>query len=250
VDVLPDLRGAVGRGEIRAHFQPQFDVATRRIVAVEALARWSHPVYGPIPPSVFIPFAEQHNLINDIGGAMIAEGCRCAALWRERGFDVQVAVNVSAAQLATSVVVDQIEESLGKYSLPGDRLVIEITESLPVIAVPGVHTVLEQIRAAGVTISVDDFGAGHWSIDQLMELPASEVKIDKSRIHAAGPADEFIRGVVTLAHTRALRVVAEGIESEEQLALVRELGVDRAQGFLLGRPRPEGEMTQLLELSR
>jgi EAL domain-containing protein (putative c-di-GMP-specific phosphodiesterase class I) len=247
VNLVSDLALAVERGEIEAYFQPQVDAATGRVVAMEALARWQHPTEGLIPPTVFIPIAEEHDLIADIGYFMIDEGCRCASEWRDRGFDVEVAVNVSAAQLMSPALLDHLADTLRRRSLTPDVLVIEITESLPLVEVPEVSDLLKQMREIGLGISVDDFGTGYSSLEQLMGLPATEVKIDRSRIQDATASDPFIIGVVELARSRGLRVVAEGVETEEQLQIVRDLGVDRAQGYLFGRPQPEQETVRLLE---
>jgi EAL domain-containing protein (putative c-di-GMP-specific phosphodiesterase class I) len=247
VNLVSDLAVAVERGEIEAYFQPQVDAASGRIVAMEALARWQHPTEGTIPPAVFIPIAEENNLITGIGNFMIDEGCRCASEWSDRGLGVEVAVNVSAAQLMTPELLDHLAATLRRRSLPADALVIEITESLPLVEVPEVSDLLKQMREIGLGISVDDFGTGYSSLEQLMGLPATEVKIDRSRVKDATDGDPFIVEVVELARSRGLRVVAEGVETEEQLRIVRELGVDRAQGYLFGRPQPEAEAVRLLE---
>ncbi|MCU1403716.1 MAG: hypothetical protein JWQ43_19 [Glaciihabitans sp.] len=247
VDLLPDLRVAVARGQIEAYFQPMVDVSTRRIVAVEALARWKHPEHGLIAPNVFIPLAEEHGLIGEIGAFMIAEGCRCAAAWNGGSARVQVSVNVSAAQLTTSSLLDQITDNLRRLSVPDDVLVVEITESLPVVEIAEVNALLNEMRLLGVGVSVDDYGTGHSTAEQLAGLPTTEVKIDMSRVQAATPNDPFIRGVVTLAHARGITVVAEGVETEAQLDIVRGLGVDRAQGYLFGRPESESDISRLLK---
>ncbi|PRY68029.1 EAL domain-containing protein (putative c-di-GMP-specific phosphodiesterase class I) [Glaciihabitans tibetensis] len=247
MDLVPDLSQAVARGEIIAYFQPQVDAITRRVVAVEALARWRHPTLGLILPGVFIPLAEQYGLIADIGSFMIDEGCRCAAEWDDRGFGVQVAVNVSAAQLRTPAMLDHVAVRLRQHELPAAALVIEITESLPVIAIAEVCDRLNRMRSIGLGISVDDYGTGFSSMSQLMALPATEVKIDRSRVQGGTSSDAFITEVVEMARDRGLRVVAEGVETEEQLRVVRELGVDRVQGYLFGRPLPERDTVHLLE---
>jgi EAL domain-containing protein (putative c-di-GMP-specific phosphodiesterase class I) len=247
VDLVPDLAVAVARGEIAAYFQPQVDAATGRVVAMEALARWQHPTQGLVPPAVFIPLAEEHGLIAGIGNFMIDEGCRCASEWRDRGFGIEVAVNVSAAQLMTPELLDHLATTLQRRSLSAQVLVIEITESLPLVEVPEVSDLLKQMREIGLGISVDDFGTGYSSLEQLLGLPATEVKIDRSRVEDATDADPFIMDVVQMARGRGLRVVAEGVETAEQLRVVRELGVDRVQGYFFGRPLPEADTVELLE---
>lgn len=246
VNLVSDLAGAVDRGELLAFYQPQIDVLTHRIVAVEALARWDHPEFGIIAPTVFIPLAEANELIADIGFFMIDEGCRCAALWNGLGYEVDVAVNVSAAQLTTPDFLDHLGANLERLSLAPERLIIEITESLPVIDVPEVGARLRELRALGLGVSVDDFGTGYSSLAQLMGLPASELKIDQSLIHDADASGRLMLAVVEMAHDQGIRVVAEGVETREHFDLVRALHCDRAQGYLLGRPGPEAGVEALL----
>jgi len=246
VNLATDLDGAVARGEMLAHFQPQIDVHSGRIVAVEALARWRHPELGMVPPDVFIPLAEANDLIGEIGDFMIDEGARCAAEWNAGEHRVDVAVNVSPRQLVTLDFLDHLQSNLDLHSLPAENLTIEITESLPVIEVPEVNERLLQLRAIGLGISVDDFGTGHTSLEQLHTLPLTEVKIDQSLIRGLASARDLIEEVIEVAHGRGLRVVAEGVETDEHFALVRELDCDRAQGYYFGRPMEESEITRLL----
>jgi len=246
VDLATDLDGAAARGEMLAHFQPQIDVNTGRIVAVEALARWRHPELGFVSPEVFIPLAEDSDLIGEIGNFMMDEGARCAAEWNSGSHRVDVAVNVSPRQLVTLDFLDHLQSDLTRYDLPAENLIIEITESLPVTEVPAVNTRLLELRAIGLGISVDDFGTGHTSIDQLHTLPLTEVKIDQSLVRGIDNSRELIEEVISVAHDRGMRVVAEGVETEEHFAFVRELGCDRAQGYYFGRPMEESEITRLL----
>ena len=241
-----DLEGAIARGEMLAHFQPQIDVNTGRIVAVEALARWIHPALGFVSPEVFISLAEDHGLISEIGNFMMDEGARCAAEWNSGDYRVDVAVNVSPRQLVTLDFLDHLQADLTLHSIPAENLIIEITESLPVIDVPEVNTRLLELRALGLGISVDDFGTGHTSIEQLHTLPLTEVKIDQSLVRGIDNTRELIEEVIEVAHERDMRVVAEGVETEEHFAFVRELGCDRAQGYYFGRPMEEADITRLL----
>ncbi|GAB3606936.1 hypothetical protein GCM10027413_23450 [Conyzicola nivalis] len=246
---MSDLHGAVTRGEIVALFQPQIDVHTRQIVAVEALARWNHPELGSVPPDIFIPIAEEHDLINEIGDFMIDEGCRLAAEWQALGRSIDVAVNVSAAQLLDLEFLDRVQANLQRHSLSPECIIVEVTESLPIADVPEVNERLIELRALGLGISVDDFGTGHSSLDRLLVLPATELKIDQSLIRGLHTAPAVLRDAVRTAHDFGLRVVAEGVETEEHFERCIELGCDRAQGFLFSRPTTEAEIAQLLTVS-
>ena len=239
----------MARGEIAAVYQPQIDVQTRRIVAVEALARWNHPAFGLVPPDVFIPLAEEHELITGIGDFMIDEGCRMAATLQSLGHRIDVAVNVSAAQLADLAFLDRVQANLERHALAPENLIVEITETLPVIDIPEVKTRLAELRDLGLGISVDDFGTGHSSIDRLLVLPATELKIDQSLVRGLHTAPALLRDAVRTAHDHGLRVVAEGVETEEHFARARQLGCDRAQGFLFSRPTSEAEIGQLLSVA-
>jgi EAL domain-containing protein (putative c-di-GMP-specific phosphodiesterase class I) len=237
------------RGEIVAVYQPQVDIRTGCIVGVEALARWNHPVYGPISPQTFIPLAEENDFIDEIGDFMIDEGCRCAAEWNSLGRRVDVAVNVSAAQLLTLHLLDRVTDNLAKYSLTPDHIVIEITESLPVLDVPEVAARLVRLRELGLGISIDDYGTGYSSLARFNTVPATEIKIDQSLIQASDASTHLIGDAVDRAHAMHVRVVAEGVETEEQLQRARDLGCDRVQGYLLGRPGSESDMAHLLSVN-
>ncbi|WP_394769992.1 EAL domain-containing protein [Lacisediminihabitans sp.] len=238
-----ELRGAVARGEIVAHYQPQIDLASDRIVAVEALCRWRPANRPMLLPDDFIPLAEDNGLICEIGDFMMETSCRLADAWTRRGLDTEVAFNVSADQLATSSFFTRFTGMLDALSLDPALLTVEITESRSISDVPGVAARLERLRGRGVTISVDDFGTGHSSVERVAALPTTEVKIDGSLMRddsASGAV--MLNGVVALLRDRGLRVVAEGIETPRQLERARAAFVDRAQGFLIGRPVPAALM--------
>ena len=245
-----DLVGAVERHEIEAYFQPQIDVATGEITAVEALARWQHPTLGLIPPNDFIPLAEKNGLIHEIGAFMLEEGCRHAARWRRDGRAIHVSVNVSALQLATPDVFDRLYTLLGEYDLPEGTLTIEITESEVIADLAGVAKRLERLRAIGLGVSLDDFGTGHSSLAQLQDLPITELKIDKSLIQDDTSNGALIAVAVALLQERGVRVVAEGVETPEQLDLVQRIHCDRAQGYLFGKPLPVDELDGFLAGTR
>ncbi|MET0932236.1 MAG: EAL domain-containing protein [Mycetocola sp.] len=246
VSIGAELEGAVERSEIVAYFQPQVEVDTGRVVAVEALARWMHPIRGLVQPAEFIPVAESTGLITEIGAFMLEEGCLHAARWHRRGFDVDVSVNVSAVQLASVSLFDHLHELLVEYLLPDGTLTIEITESQLISDLDMVAARLRVLREYGLGVSLDDFGTGHSSLSQLRDLPITELKIDRSLVQNDTNAGALVEVAVALLQERGVRVVAEGVETAEQLDKVRQLNCDRAQGFLFGRPVPARELDELL----
>ena len=246
MNLATDLVGAVARGEIVAVFQPQVDIATGKIVAVEALARWNHPTLGPVAPDTFIPLAEQNDLIVDIDNFMLDEGCRCISRWIDSGKIMEIAVNVSAAQLSTIDFLDRVQANLERHHLSAGSLNIEITESLPVAAVPEVLDRLMQLSGLGLGISVDDFGTGYSSVARVLSLPATELKLDQSLVQTSDDPPYFLTAAIELAHDHGLRVVAEGVETDEHFARARLLGCDRAQGYFFGRPSAEAELDRVL----
>jgi EAL domain-containing protein (putative c-di-GMP-specific phosphodiesterase class I) len=245
--LVADLGGAVERGEIVAFYQPQIDVETRRIVAVESLSRWLHPQLGLQSPLIFIPIAEEFGLIDDLGDFMIGESFACAAEFARRGRPIDVSVNVSAIQLGRSTFFDRLEARLAEIDLPPDTITLEITESRFIANRPLVAQRLVQLRAQGVGVSIDDFGVGHSSVEQVLALPANELKIDRTIVQdESGSEGALFATIVRLAKDRGLRTVAEGVETDAQFDRVRSLGCDRAQGYLIGKPIPRNELDALI----
>ena len=245
-DLANALRGAAGRGELFAVFQPQADLATGAIVGAEALVRWRHPTIGLVPPSNFIPLAEDGDLIHEIGGFMLEEGAKCAADWASRGIPLSVSVNVSPLQLRDDVVVEQLSSLLSEHSLAGGSMILEITESLPIEDLPAVVTRLNSIRALGAGVSIDDVGAGHATLELVEQLPASEVKLDLSLLHGNATSLDLMTDIITAVRPRGIVVVAEGIETIGQLYRARDLGCARGQGYLIGRPMACSDLERLL----
>lgn len=234
-----ELHLAVDRGQMLAYFQPQWDAWTSELVAVEALCRWQHPQIGVIAPSVFIALAEDTGAMQRIGDFMIDAACDLAHDLRRRNLAIDVSLNMSAVQLETSQSCERVIERISTLGLDPARLTVEITESVRIEDVAHAVQLLTALRDLGVGISIDDFGSGHSSRSQVLALPVTEVKLDRSLIDR--PIDEsreLVRSAVALAKQESLRVVAEGVETTEQLDLVRSEGCHRVQGFLLGRPRP------------
>jgi EAL domain-containing protein (putative c-di-GMP-specific phosphodiesterase class I) len=242
LDLATSLVGAVTRGEIRAVYQPQIDLRTGRLVAVEALCRWQHSQLGVIPPDQFIPVAEDAGFIHEIGVFMAEQACAALDEW-----PIDVSVNVSPAQLETPDFTEWLRGCLGAKPGRARRMTLEVTESRPINDLAPLLRRLEPLRALGVGIALDDFGTGHSSVKQLKRLHGTEVKLDRSLVADDSPAVyDRMAALVELAHRSGIRVVAEGIETDADLDRARALGCDRGQGYLLGRPVRREEISRLL----
>jgi EAL domain-containing protein (putative c-di-GMP-specific phosphodiesterase class I) len=242
-----DLPHATRRGEIVAFFQPQFSLETGEVVGAEALGRWVHPLLGLIAPGEFIPMAERLGLVGEIGDVMLRLGCNAARDWQNRGHPIEVAVNVSILQLRTAAIVDTIAGLLAEFSLAPGLLTIEVTETTPVTEVPEAIDIVRRLSGLGVNISIDDFGAAYASREQVIALQATELKVDQSLVQETqGPHAEDLARAVAFGKAQGMRLVAEGIETQAQLARVRELHCDRGQGYLLSRPATKADVDSLL----
>lgn len=238
-DLARALRGAVHRGEIAAWFQPQIDLRTGTIVAAEALCRWLHPKLGLVSPATFIPIAEDTGLIGEIGRFMTEQCYLALAAWSTPVRPIDVSVNVSPVQLRTSELTDWLVGELTGRTFSGGRLTMEITESRPIADVDSVLERLEGLRALGVGVAIDDFGAGHATLDHLTRLHGTEIKLDRSLVSdLSDRATAEMANAIAVAHRSGVRVVAEGVETEAHLERATRLGCDRAQGFLISRPLP------------
>lgn len=236
------LAGAIERDELRAYFQPQVDLQTGRIVAAEALCRWEHPDWGFVSPEVFIPLAEEDDVILEIGRWMVDETCARSAEWLRHDLSVELAVNVSAMQLTTPEFFEYFEAAIAASGARPRSITIEITESRHIADAALTSRLLAPLLALGVGVSIDDFGTGFSSVQQLVALPATELKVDQTLVQSSAEQKRTLLGtVVELARSRHLRTVAEGIETAEQLTLVRELGFDRAQGYLISKALPPAD---------
>ena len=245
------LRLGLQRNELVLHFQPKVDVAENRILGLEALVRWQHPTRGLVPPGEFIPLAEERGLIVAIGHWVLEATCRQIRDWRAAGLQAPpVAVNLSARQFADDDLVAHIEQTMKRYGVTPADLGVELTESVLMADPERANEVLRRLRTMGVRIAIDDFGTGYSSLSYLKRFPAETVKIDRSFIRGL-PADSddaaITQAVIAMAHSLGLNVVAEGVETAEQLRTLRELGCDEAQGYLLGRPIPAAETARLLQ---
>ena len=241
-----DLRAALAEGQFEVHFQPIVSVVDRRVTAFEALLRWKHPVRGAVPPSEFIPVAEETGLIVAIGEWVMRVACKEATRWPP---PIGVAVNVSAIQFRTPAFSQTVFDALRSTGLPGSRLIVELTESVMMKDSDATVATLETIRAKGVRTSMDDFGTGYSSLSYMRRLPFDKIKIDKTFIAELGVRDDttaIVRAAVALAQALGMQTVAEGIETEEQLARARVEGITEAQGYLTGRPMPARQALALL----
>jgi diguanylate cyclase (GGDEF)-like protein/PAS domain S-box-containing protein len=241
LEIENHLRRALSRGELSLHYQPQFRVSDLSLCGFEALLRWKHPVRGSISPAVFIPIAEETGLIVPIGNWVLRQACKTAREWEVQGVPGKLSVNASAVQFGLPDFVETVLDAIAQESVDPRRLIIEITESAVMSSFSEAAAKMERLRAIGVGISLDDFGTGYSSLSYLQKMPIDALKLDKSFLHDVGEsrsAVALIKGVISLAHSLNLRVVAEGIESDEQLNAVRDMGCDEAQGFLLGMAEP------------
>jgi diguanylate cyclase (GGDEF)-like protein len=241
------LRQALDRSELRVHYQPTIDLESRRIVGVEALVRWQHPTRGLLAPDTFIPVAEETGLIVPLGAQVLREACRQLAAWREsfpHTAPRNVAVNLSPRQVTSGDLVRLVHEVLDDVALDPSALSLEITETTLMEDLPGTTKALRELKKVGVRLTIDDFGTGYSSLSYLKQLPVDSLKLDQSFVRhvQSGPDLAIVEMVINLAHTLGLEIVAEGIETPEQLETLRRLGCDIGQGFHLGRPLPSQEI--------
>ncbi|MCK7592605.1 putative bifunctional diguanylate cyclase/phosphodiesterase [Pseudomarimonas salicorniae] len=240
------LRGAWDRDELSLSFQPIYDLANRRLVGAESLLRWTHPMLGVVPPTVFVAVAERSGLIESIGREVLHAACRAAADWHIAGTRPFVSVNVSALQLRKGDLVEEVQAALSASGLPAELLHLELTETSVMGDEAQVAVLVSRLRAIGVKIWLDDFGTGFSGLSHLRRVPVDGVKIDKSFVFdlLRDPDDlALTSAIIAMAHSLGFTVVAEGVESEAQFDLLRERGCDFAQGYWLGRPVPDAEFT-------
>ena len=243
--VASGLHAALEQGELRVVYQPLWDARTGGVTGFEALLRWEHPERGTIMPREFVPVAEESGLIWLIGAWVLREACRQSVAWAGTSpAGPRIAVNVSGRQLAEPAFVDEVAGALAASGLPACRLVLEVSESVLLVAQEASRQVCSALVDLGVHVSIDDFGTGYTSLTHLQRLPVDQVKIDREFIRElAGQGDTRVMGaVVALAHELGIEVAAEGVETEAELATVRALGCDVLQGYLLGRPVPPAEL--------
>jgi EAL domain-containing protein (putative c-di-GMP-specific phosphodiesterase class I) len=231
-----DLREALANDQFQLEFQPLVDLHTGRITTCEALLRWRHPLRGQVPPSIFIPVAEETGLIVALGEWVLHQACMEAATWPR---DVKVAVNLSPIQFREGDLALQVLGALAKSGLQARRLELEITERVLLEETEGTRLIMQQLKDLGVAISLDDFGTGYCSLNYLRKYPFDKIKIDRSFINDLGQeqnAAAIIHAIADLGASLNKTVVAEGVETEEQMVLVRGQGCHEGQGYLFSEP--------------
>ena len=243
------LRQALGNGELTLYYQPKFELGSDRVVGAEALVRWVHPTRGIVPPGEFIPLAESTGLIVQVGEWVLEQACAQAAIWQRAGIaPLRLAVNVSAREFTPSLP-GRVADTLARYGLDASWLELEITESTLMHDFERVTAIMDRIHQLGVALSLDDFGTGYSSLSYLKRFPIDTLKIDRSFTFGIpdDPSDCAIAGtIVSMAQQLGLRVIAEGVETLEQLAFLRASGCDEVQGYLYSKPLPAGEFERCL----
>ncbi len=249
-----DLHAALEQKQFELHYQPKVNTATGVMHGAEALLRWTHPVHGSIPPAKFIPIAEECGLIGAIGAWVVREACRQARAWQLAGLpSLRVAVNLSASQFRQGNIVTIIRNALDAAGLEARFLEVELTESAVMSDPEESIAILETLSAMGVLVSVDDFGTGYSSMSYLRRFPIDKLKIDRGFINEVMSRSEdasIVRAIVSLAHSLNLKVVAEGVESTEQLEFLKTLGCDQSQGFHFSPALPAAQFEALVRTKR
>jgi diguanylate cyclase len=245
--LVDELRDAIALRQLVLHYQPQLDLRSGRIVAVEALVRWPHPRLGLVPPLKFLPLAEDSGLMKSLTALVLDLALSQCSAWWTSGRYLAVSVNISSKNLLDVGFTDEVLRQLDEHHLPPEALVLEITETSIITDFEASQAVITRLLEVGVVVSIDDFGAGYTSLAYLSNLAVKELKLDCAMITGLGSDREerdleLVRATIDLGHAMGLRVVAEGIEDDSTLELLRELGCDVAQGYLISRPMPASEL--------
>lgn len=248
-----DMHHAIDRGEFAVHYQPKVDLRSGHILGMEALLRWHHPQLGMVGPDQFIPLAEQTGLIERISQQVIATACRQILSWQESGYGtLTVAVNLSPVEFRDNQLAERILSHFKETGIPTTALEIEITESVVMQNMETAIEILGKLNEAGVRVAVDDFGTGYSSLSYLKRFPLSKVKIDRSFISDVVHSDNeaaLVSAIIAMAHSLGLLVVAEGVETDEQLRFLQDLRCDEIQGYLVSKPLPADGISELLSRS-
>jgi diguanylate cyclase (GGDEF)-like protein len=249
-EIEKDLCRALQAKEFEMYFQPQLDLANLRIISMEALIRWHHPERGMVSPAEFIPVAEASGLIVDIGRWVINAAASQVRSWLDSGIALPVAVNISAIQFRNKDLIEQIRNAVASARINPEYLELEITESTIMENVEYALETMQDLRKIGHRITIDDFGTGYSSLEYLKRFPVSNIKVDRTFVKNVDtdPSDAaIVRAAVTMAHGMNIKVVAEGVENEQQLFFLRNLHCDMVQGYLLGHPLPAAEALALID---
>ncbi|KWS25434.1 putative bifunctional diguanylate cyclase/phosphodiesterase [Pseudomonas syringae] len=239
ITLIRDLRKAAQNGELSLHYQPKLDIRQGYVRQAEALLRWAHPQFGSVSPAEFIVLAERTGSIYLLTNWVIEEAMRQLAVWRQRGLVLQVSVNISADDLLGDDLVGYVVKLLKQYAVPAEQLLFEITESAIMSEPEKALIVLHRLRDCGISLSIDDFGTGYSSLAHLKRLPVQELKIDQSFVRNLDETSEdavIVRSTIEMSHNLGLKVVAEGVEYQHSLDLLRRWHCDTAQGYLISRP--------------
>ncbi|WP_339528788.1 putative bifunctional diguanylate cyclase/phosphodiesterase [Pseudomonas mucidolens] len=239
INLIRDLRRAAVEGELFLCYQPKLDLYHGHVRQAEALLRWQHPTLGLISPAEFIPLAERTGSMSSLTQWVIEDAIRQLAAWRAQGLEVQLSVNISVDDLSNEGLALRVTELLGQYAVSAQQLIFEITESAIMHNPEQALRILEQLRGCGISLSVDDFGTGYSSLAQLQRLPVQELKIDQSfvrNLDSTSGDGVIVRSTIEMSHNLGLKVVAEGVEFEPSLALLKQWRCDTAQGYLISRP--------------
>ncbi len=251
VQMESDLRLAIANGDIELHYQPRVDSRSGRMVGAEALARWTHPIHGVVPPQVFIGLAEECGLIDGLGKLVLDKACWQLAEWTRQGFELAtLGVNVSSRQLRSGKLVESIVSALGTWGIAADRLEIEVTESMLVDDSHSGATQLNEIRGLGTRIAIDDFGTGYSSLAYLTRLPSDTLKIDRAFVAdlqgGGTPADAVVRSIIAIGRDLGKTLIAEGAESMEQVRILGKWGCHIIQGYVYSPPLAASGITDIL----
>jgi EAL domain-containing protein (putative c-di-GMP-specific phosphodiesterase class I) len=241
-----DLRVALEKGQLRVVYQPQVDASSEAVIGFEALIRWDHPEHGPVSPAMFIPLAEEIGLINEIGEWVLRTACAEAAAWPQ---NISVAVNLSPVQFKSVALPNVVRTVISETGLAAKRLELEITEGVFLSNDEHVHDMIDSLKRIGLKLALDDFGTGYSSLSYLQRVPFDKIKIDQSFVRGASDPESrnaaLIRAMVGLASDLKMQTTAEGVETAEELQLVRDLGCSLVQGYIFGKPMPAEEAREL-----
>jgi diguanylate cyclase (GGDEF)-like protein len=246
-----NLRRAMHRNELALHYQPKFDLKSRAITGVEALLRWAHPVRGPISPATFIPVAEDCGLIVPIGTWVLEETCRQACEWLDAGLrKINVAVNVSGRQFQSVGFEEKVMEILDRYRIDPEYLELEVTESLLMKTPELTASLLQSLRRKGVRVAIDDFGTGYSSLSYLHRFPIDTLKIDQSFIRQISTHNglSMVKAIIDMGRNLDMRIVAEGVETEQEATILESMGCHGGQGYHFSRPLTPAKLRSLLEM--
>ncbi|MFY2765177.1 putative bifunctional diguanylate cyclase/phosphodiesterase [Arenimonas sp. MALMAid1274] len=243
--LMGDLRQSIARGELGLKFQPKVDLASRQVRHVEALLRWTHAQLGSVPPDEFIPLAERSGFVHELTRFVLDSALRENQRWRAQGLDLGMAINLSAMDLMDADLPDFIQDCLRRHQVPPTRLILEVTESALMRDVDYAVRMLHRLRAGGIRLSIDDFGTGYSSLAQLKRMPVDEIKIDKSFVMQMTEGSDdavIVRSTIELGHNMGLSVIAEGVETDISLDLLKRYRCDMVQGYLFSAPLEGGAL--------